>query len=127
MKKIVIKKHNNLIWALTGLMMSGTLIDFTNVLTLLALGQKISIFETIIDAVCIFLICLDLPKIISKKFRFVCGSTLVFLTAWFFSGLIFPENTKYLLENSKQFFVYVLPYCWIGYYLNTENYLIKDF
>lgn len=124
---IKLKRENMVFYALAGLMLSGTIINLLNVFIKLFFNSTFTYVEKIIDIIGIILFVLFIPELLRKAYRFVIITLVSFSLLWIGAGLIFPENIPYLIENSKQFFIYVLPFSWIAVYLTRNQDFISVF
>lgn len=121
------RHQKRIILALTGLMLSGTLINLSNVCSLHFFRTTYTVFETIIDIAGVLMFVVGLTEILRKNAIFVISSTLLFAIIWILSGFIYPVNSIYLQESFQQFFIYVLPFMWIGRYLIKEGMYLDQF
>lgn len=96
-------------YALYGLLLRGNFADLLKFFSLDSL-------EPLVDVICIFLFILGTFELLKIEFKFISGSTLFFVTLWTASTILHPSNTIYVKENLLQFFVYCLPFMWLGYY-----------
>lgn len=113
--------------ALFGLLMRGTVENFVNVATLFFAGQKYEFMQTAIDTIAVLMFIYGLTELISKTGYFVIFSTFFSGIVWIVSGIFNPENVNYMKDSAAQFFIYVLPFMWIGYYLIREKIYITDY
>lgn len=110
-----LSKDNKKIWlALAGLMFRGTLADLCNVLS-------IGFLEPIINAIAISVFLFSISVLFKSISKIVIISTVFFLILWISSYVIYPSNIPYLTENFVQFFIYCLPFFWLGYYFIKER------
>ena len=109
---------------LAGLMISGSLADLVNVLLGGVVNESIESFFDIIGLI-LFLSCL--PELFRRESKTIILSTLIFGILWWISGIFNPQNVPYLKEQSPQFFLYVLPYFWIGSYMVRRRFFLNGF
>lgn len=102
-----------------GLLLRGTVTDFSRVL----FGENPTI-ESIIDIIAVSMFIIGLYEILRSCSKVVIGSLFVFSLIWLFSYYFYPENKPYIIAEYQQFFIYTLPFLWMGYYLVKSNALI---
>lgn len=113
-------KSNKITLALYGLLLRGTIADLINVLSLNSL-------EPLINIIAIFLFIIGFSVLIIQEFKFILLSGLIFSFAWIISTILHPENLEYVKDNSIQFFIYVLPFLWLGYFFIKEGFFLELF
>lgn len=96
-------------YALYGLFLRGTIVDLFKVFSMDSM-------EPIVDVLAIGLFLLGLIELLREEAKFVGYSTIFFGLLWGISTFLHPANTVYVKENLAQFFVYCLPFMWLGYY-----------
>lgn len=100
---------NRIKYALYGLFLRGTIVDLFKVFSMDSM-------EPIVDVFAIGLFLLGLTELLKQETKFVGYSTILFGLLWGISTYLHPANTVYVKENLAQFFVYCLPFMWLGYY-----------
>lgn len=100
---------NRIKYALYGLFLRGTIVDLFKVFSMDSM-------EPIVDVLAIGLFLLGLIELLKQEAKFVGYSTILFGLLWGISTFLHPANTVYVKENMAQFFVYCLPFMWLGYY-----------
>ncbi len=103
--------HNNnkIKYALYGLFLRGTVVDLFKVFSMDSM-------ESIVDILAIGLFLLGVIDLLKKEFKFVVYSTVILGLLWGISTFLHPANIVYVKENLAQFFIYCLPFMWLGYY-----------
>lgn len=100
---------NRIKYALYGLFLRGTIADLFKVFSLESM-------EPIVDAIAIGLFLFGIIDLVKQEVKFVGYSTIFFGFLWGISTFLHPVNTIYVKENLVQFFIYCLPFMWLGYY-----------
>ncbi len=100
---------NKLKYSLYGLFLRGTVVDLCKVFSMDSV-------EPLVDVIAIGLFLFGVIELLKQEVKFVFYSTLLFGLLWGLSTYIHPSNTVYVKENLAQFFIYCLPFMWIGYY-----------
>lgn len=105
-------------------MISGSMADLVNVLLEDAVNESVEVF---FDVIGLILFLISLPELFRRESKTIILSTLFFCILWWLSGLFNPQNVPFLKEQSRQFFLYVLPYFWIGSYLVRRGLFLNGF
>lgn len=95
--------------ALVGLLLRGTVADLISVMGL-------SVLAPVVDVLAVLCFLYGVLELLRREYIFVVFSTLFFTLLWFVSTQLHPENLTYVKEEGTQFFIYCLPFLWIGYY-----------
>jgi len=118
MRNFVDKDYKSIYWALLALMLRGSVTDLLKVFSLVAV-------EPFINIVAVLLFLGGLVVIFRKETLFLILSLLFFAMLWSLSAYLYPMNIEYMKESYIQFFIYTLPFMWMGYYL-VRNGLFLD-
>lgn len=94
---------------LIGLLLKGPIVDFITIF-------QVPVLEPLVTVICFILFIIGLTELLKSSWGVVASSTSVFFALWLFSYIFYPNNRTYIEENYVQFFIYVLPFFWIGYY-----------
>lgn len=117
-------KNNIVLIGLAGLMLSGSLADLVNVLQGGVVNESVETFFDIVGLI-LFLSCL--PELFKSEANTIAFSTFLVGALWWLSGFLNSQNVPYLKEQATQFFLYVLPYYWIGSYLVKKGMFLNGF
>lgn len=117
-------KNNIVLIGLAGLMLSGSLADLVNVLQGGVVNESVETFFDIVGLI-LFLSCL--PELFKSEANTIVFSTFLMGALWWLSGFLNSQNVPYLKEQATQFFLYVLPYYWIGSYLVKRGMFLNGF
>ncbi len=118
--KTLPNNERKLYWLLLGILLKGTLIDLANVL-------QMNILEPIINALCVLLFLIGLTELLKSVSKTILISTSIFAVLWLFSYWFYPQNRPHILDNYIQFFIFVLPFFWVGVYQIKNNIYLKLF
>lgn len=106
--------------ALYGLLLRGTVVDLLKLLSLSSL-------EPVINTIAIGLFILGLIELLKCATKFICISTIFFAVLWYGTICIHPNNVVYIKDSIAQFFIYSLPFMWLGYYFIKQGIFLDTF
>lgn len=106
--------------ALYGLILRGPIADLLAIFSL-------DFLESVINVIAIGLFVAGLYVMLKMEMKFIVCSTIFFAALWLSSDLIYPENSVYIRDNLAQFFIYVLPFLWIGYFFIKKGLFLELF
>lgn len=104
---------------LAGLLLRGSVTDLFRVL----FGQS-RIIESVIAILAISMFIISLYELLRCCSKVVISSLFVFAVIWGISFYFYPKNRPYIIGEYQQFFIYTLPFLWMGYYLvKTDTFI----
>lgn len=106
--------------ALYGLLLRGTVVDLLKLLSLSSL-------EPVVNTIAIGLFLLGLIELLKREIKFICISIIFFAVLWYSTICIHPHNVVYIKDGIVQFFIYSLPFMWLGYYFIKEGVFLDTF
>lgn len=112
--------------ALIGLLLKGPIVDLFDTVCLVILGGRLAVVGSLFNTIGILFFIIGLVELLRIESKTVICSTLFFLCLWMYSAIRFPQNLVYLKDNATQFFIYVLPFFWIGKYLLDSGEYLDD-
>ncbi len=110
MKIQALSKPNKCIfYALAGLLLRGTVVDLFKVFSM-------GWMEPVVNIIAFALFIVGLLQLVKLELKTIAISTITLTLLWVYSYYHFPGNKPYIEENFIQFFIYCLPFLWMGYY-----------
>ena len=122
-KSITIKASYNPIanFGLWCLLLSATISNAIDVLSILFAGTLFPELRAIVQAITVFITAIMLLSMVKTQWKLMFISLSLFAGIWYLSALYNSDAAPFIKENISTFFFEALPYLWVfNYFIQTD-------